>query len=214
MFCKNKFRLIETVMKILNRSYTTAAAVLLIAILLWSSCKKEKAASPSNPVTGGWRNITDANSTQQSYYLFTSDKKLYSVGYSYDGFKTVSVSTYKVTGNQIYTQGIDDYFTATARLYNMRFSGDTLFFNNGSSDVVILLKDNLAPKTITDWAKGVTVLDKFEDTAQAKTITYHNSKLYTFKYYTTGGAKLVTYKPESRGVSGLATADDYYDGLD
>lgn len=177
----------------------------LAVLLLATSCKKDKQEQIATTVQGGWRNVTNSQA-EPAYYLLTADRKLYRMSYS-DKYKKTEFGIYKATESQITIQ--DNNGT---RLYNYRFAGDTLFFNDGTKDVVKLLKDNLAPKAISDWTGIVTPTDRFSDTAEAKTIAWYNNSLYTFKYYSVG-SKLLTYNTASKTVS-LSDADNAYYGVD
>jgi hypothetical protein len=191
-------------MKRINNMFRSMImAIAMLAAL--SSCKKDKeTAGPG--IAGSWRNVT-TQSASPSYYIFTDSRKLYRLSYSNQSYKQTEFAIYKVTGSQISIQDPNGN-----KLYNFRYAGDTLIFNNGNTDAIKLLKDNLAPQNINDWASPVAVSNTFVDTVGAKTIAYSNNTLYTFKYYSVG-SKLVKFNTITQAVS-LANADNTYQGLD
>ncbi len=190
--------------RILSVSKIFVPALIVLTMVLFSSCKKDKQ-DATITVEGSWRDITRSN-PEPGYYIFTGDRKLYTLS-SRDSYKETEFAIYKASASQISIQNLSG-----TKLYNLRYAGDTLLFNDGSKDAIKLLKDNLAPKTISDWTSPVLVSDRFIDTAEAKTIAYYSNTIYTFKYYSVG-SRLLAYNASTHTVA-LSNADNAYYGLD
>ncbi|HLP51407.1 MAG TPA: hypothetical protein VK154_11015 [Chitinophagales bacterium] len=187
------------------------ALSLLLALCL-PACKKDKA-EINNSITGSWVTLQSQYGNSQ-YYLFTADGKLYKMNTSLAGYPEVQYFIYSFSNDQITVQGGDQYNPIT-NLYNVRFSGDTAFFNDGNADQITLLKDNGAPKQVSDFVIPLSTTDKFTDTAKATGITYKDGKLYTFKYYSGPSvSRFIEYNTATRAVSASVVSDYAYSGLD
>ncbi len=190
------------------RLYTCLTLLSLLCVM--PACKKDNSANGID-VSGTWRDLT-TSSNELSYYHFTDERKMYHLYTTVDDYKNADYSIYKFTGNQIQINSSAN-FSSTNILLNVRQDGDTLFFDNATKHVFVLLKEKHAPTSISDWVKPIVIADRFTDTLHAATITHYAGKLYTFKYYSSG-SKLVEYNTLQHRISALTPADMAYQGLD
>lgn len=176
------------------------------ALLMASSCKKDKTTEATS-ITGSWRISGSPN-----YLLFTAEGDMYKLYENNSGYHLADAYIYQYSGSQIKVQSAPSFGNDFA-LYNTQWSGDTLLFFDGNTNVYKLLRDRLGPQQLSDWVAGVNVVDMFTDTVQSDFITFANGRLYSFKSYTPG-PRLIEYNPTTKQVSGIFPSDFMYGGIE
>lgn len=92
---------------------------------------------------------------------------------------------------------------------NLSQSGDSLFLTSTDpSRNLVLLKDNLAPKTTESYISPIAVLDHFEDTAKVVHLTYYANKLYGIIDFPS-----TTYDLSLKKITAATTLSTSYSGI-
>lgn len=178
---------------------------LLFAAFLLSECKKEKAASSAINLVGSWQQATN-NKKTPSYLIFKSDKTLDVLNTDDRNLRSIQQGYYSTSSGQLLLS-----LNGTEQLMNLSQSGDSLFLiSNDPSRNLVLLKDNLAPKTTESYISPIAILDHFEDTAKVVHLTYYANKLYGMIDFP---ATLFTYDISLKKIIAATSLPTSYSGL-
>lgn len=186
---------------------------IMLLLLLIAGCKKDKEASPALNITGTWKKA-DNSVGDVTYYHFTADKYVYILNRDNKGWKDVKKGLYQFEDGQLITSYPSETpgSSITSTLYNIVEGKDSVTlepgdFNGGN---IVLLKDNLAPKTLADFVTPVTPVLMFEDTARVDGLAYYNNKLYGVK----GNDRMMVYSIAEKKVSEVRTMMNSYYGIE
>jgi hypothetical protein len=178
---------------------------LLFAAFLLSECKKEKAANSDINLVGSWQQATKDKKTP-SYLIFKSNKTLDVLNTDDRNLRYIQQGYYSTSGGQLLLS-----LNGTEQIMNLSQSGDSLFLTSTDpSRNLVLLKDNLAPKTTESYISPVAILDRFEDTAKVVHLTYYANKLYGIIDFP---STLFTYDLSLKKITAATTLSTSYSGI-
>lgn len=187
---------------------------MLLLVLCIAGCKKDKDETPPFDVIGTWRVATASPTDAASYYQFTADKYLYILDVDKKGWKGLSKGLYQFSDGQLITSFASGTFGSSIsnNLYNIEQRTDTIILSPGSlyNDDIVLIKDNLAPKSVGTFITPLQPTASFEDTAKVQSLTYYNGKLYGVK----GNSKLLLYGISDKRVVEVRNLDNSYDAIE
>ena len=142
--------------------YLNSILVVALAVIIFSSCKKEGPAGPQGPTgpTGPTGNTSlvdpalygkwavQSGLTGTSYLIIKDDNITYRLDSAAYGFKRLYTDMAFVTSSQIKIFGI---------VYNYTISNNTLYLSNLNSNIVLTKNDNAPDET--EWVTYVNVID-------------------------------------------------------
>ncbi|MFN8309747.1 MAG: hypothetical protein U0T73_07280 [Chitinophagales bacterium] len=154
-----------------------AVLIFLTLGVALNSCKKETA---KVSIDGIWMQLS-YNSLQPtgSYYNFnTSEKKVYLLERHDYEMHEVTDGVLRLRDN------LAEIDLGSLQLYQYSMHGDTLIMDNGTaSEKLVLIKNNLGPKSNEDWVKEVSISIAFRDSTRLNSLMYHNNALFGFSPY-------------------------------
>lgn len=185
----------------------------MLLLVLVAACKKDKEVTPGLDITGTWRKASNSVN-DVTYYHFTTDKYVYVLNRDSRGWKDIRKGLYQFEDGQLITSFPSENpgGSISSVLYNITEGQDTVILETGdfNGGDLTLLRDNLAPKSVTDFIKPVQPMQMFEDTAHVFGLAYYNSKLYGVK----GNDKLMVYGIAEKKVVEVRTMANWYDGIE